>query len=211
MGIKVEKATPEDAPALTRIGHHAFENDVFQRKAIRFDGANAAQTEEYWTWRIGRMRARLAKSDAHWHKAVDTDTGEIVGFTGIIEPNNAEIDEAFNAQHKDHLPEIVDGPLFAEHAAKMSTTKERLLGDRNDFWYVPAMSVHPRHQRRGVGQALLAANLVLTDAAGSDIYLEAMPAAVKLYQSAGFEVIGALPAILDGLEHPVMLRRYKPT
>lgn len=54
------------------------------------------------------------------------------------------------------------------------------------------MVVSPLHQRRGIGKLLLQRALAEADAFGQDIYLEAMPAAVKLYLAAGFVVLDTI-------------------
>lgn len=61
-------------------------------------------------------------------------------------------------------------------------------------WFLQAMGVQPRGQRRGIGAALITPALALADAAGLPCYLQTSdPANVGYYQRFGFEV--SQPAI----------------
>jgi ribosomal protein S18 acetylase RimI-like enzyme len=61
-------------------------------------------------------------------------------------------------------------------------------------WYLQALGVHPRAQRRGVGGQLMAGALQLADAAGLPCHLHTSdPANVDYYRRFGFEV--SQPAI----------------
>ncbi|MPZ86703.1 MAG: GNAT family N-acetyltransferase [Nitriliruptorales bacterium] len=61
-------------------------------------------------------------------------------------------------------------------------------------WYLQAMGVHPRAQRRGVGQRLLTSTLALADEAGLPCHLHTSdPANVDYYRRFGFQV--SRPAI----------------
>jgi GNAT superfamily N-acetyltransferase len=52
------------------------------------------------------------------------------------------------------------------------------------------MMVDPDHQRKGIGQKLLQWGLDLADKQKMVCWLYARPAAVRLYESAGFKVMG---------------------
>lgn len=69
------------------------------------------------------------------------------------------------------------------------------------------MVVHPNHQGRGIGRKLLDAICELADRAGQDIYLEASEPGKRLYEKAGFVVLGE-KTFLEGVAPvPAMLRR----
>lgn len=56
-------------------------------------------------------------------------------------------------------------------------------------WYLQAMGVHPRAQRRGVGSRLMAPALAMADSAGLPCYLQTSDRAnVDYYRRHGFEV-----------------------
>jgi len=61
------------------------------------------------------------------------------------------------------------------------------------------LATHPDHRGRGVGQALLAANLASWDRAGVPSYLESTnPANDHRYARAGFRSIGGFETVVDG-------------
>jgi ribosomal protein S18 acetylase RimI-like enzyme len=56
-------------------------------------------------------------------------------------------------------------------------------------WYLQAMSVHPRAQRRGVGTRLMTPALALADETNLPCYLQTSdPANIDYYRRFGFEV-----------------------
>ena len=68
------------------------------------------------------------------------------------------------------------------------------------------VAVLPAYRGRGVALTLIKRGLELVDHAGEDVFLEATPVAVKLYEQQGFARIGDLE-IPDGYHMPIMLRR----
>jgi GNAT superfamily N-acetyltransferase len=60
-------------------------------------------------------------------------------------------------------------------------------------WYLAVLGTDPRHQRRGIGSALLAPILARCDAERVPAYLESSrPANVPFYERHGFRVVGEL-------------------
>jgi ribosomal protein S18 acetylase RimI-like enzyme len=60
-------------------------------------------------------------------------------------------------------------------------------------WYLAVLGTDPRHQRRGVGSALLAPILARCDAERVPAYLESSkPSNVPFYERHGFRVVGEL-------------------
>lgn len=66
-------------------------------------------------------------------------------------------------------------------------------------YYLSLLGTHPAHRGRGVGMALIAANLAALDAAGMPVYLESTnPGNDERYRRAGFEQIGEFDLPMDG-------------
>ncbi len=64
------------------------------------------------------------------------------------------------------------------------------LHPRDPHWYVQTLGVHPDHQGRGVGRALLGPATALADAEGLPTYLETTnPVNLPIYRRHGFEVV----------------------
>ena len=76
-------------------------------------------------------------------------------------------------------------------------------------WYLEALGVHPRAQRRGVGTRLMAPALALADEAGLPCYLQTSdPANVDYYRRFGFEV--SQPAIEVFPDGPAYIGMTRP-
>jgi GNAT superfamily N-acetyltransferase len=76
-------------------------------------------------------------------------------------------------------------------------------------WYLQAMGIHPRAQRRGVGTRLMEPGLTLADEAGLPCYLQTSdPANVGYYQRFGFEVVQ--PAIEPFPAGPTYIGMNRP-
>jgi ribosomal protein S18 acetylase RimI-like enzyme len=76
-------------------------------------------------------------------------------------------------------------------------------------WYLQAMGVHPRVQRRGAGSRLMAAGIALADKDQLPCYLQTSdPANVKYYERYGFELIQ--PAIETYPGGPTYLGMRRP-
>lgn len=79
------------------------------------------------------------------------------------------------------------------------------------------MMVHPDHQRNGVGRKLLQWGLDLADKEKMVSWLFARPAAAKMYQDAGFKVVGVAEVNVAEGDEPLdvppslaMLREPRP-
>jgi GNAT superfamily N-acetyltransferase len=83
----------------------------------------------------------------------------------------------------------------------MATLYERFDASRAplaEHYYLSLLATHPDHRGRGVGQALLGADLALWDAAGVHAYLESTnPGNDHRYMRAGFRPIGGFRAVRD--------------
>ncbi|KAL1589293.1 hypothetical protein WHR41_02294 [Cladosporium halotolerans] len=209
MSITILPALPTEAATITPIGVLAFANDVFNARLAKPNGT-PAQHEEYLQWRIRRNERRMAKPGGTWFKAVDAETGEVVGCTGVQAPGPEEGEGEANGEVQEAEPEIFNGEFMREWHEAMEKVRKECMGERQDYWYVVSMVVHPDRQGKGIGKRLLEKDCELADAAGQDIYLEASPAGKKLYLNAGFEVIGE-KSMLDGAAAvTAMLRKARP-
>jgi GNAT superfamily N-acetyltransferase len=73
--------------------------------------------------------------------------------------------------------------------------------------YLSLLATHPDHRGRGVGQALLAADLSEWDALGIPTYLESTnPTNDHRYARAGYAPIGGFDVVLDGARVTSMWR-----
>jgi GNAT superfamily N-acetyltransferase len=78
---------------------------------------------------------------------------------------------------------------------------------RADHAYLSLLATNPEHRGRGIGQALLAADLAAWDAARLPTYLESSnPVNDHRYERAGFRPIGGFHAVRDGAPLTMMWR-----
>jgi hypothetical protein len=70
----------------------------------------------------------MQRRGAHWFKAVDTTTGESVGFAGVVAPQSEE------SKWNGKLSETMDEKWFGIYMSAVGGKKESLLGGREDVW-----------------------------------------------------------------------------
>jgi ribosomal protein S18 acetylase RimI-like enzyme len=101
---------------------------------------------------------------------------------------------------------LVAGGAFLAFARVGTTLEQAHPADRG--WYLQALGVHPRAQRRGVGRVLLAPVLALADEAGLACHLHtADPTNIGYYRRFGFEIIEpALQVFPKGPSYTSMTR-----
>ena len=184
-------ATDADVDAVADTIRLAFLDDPVWGPALeRPDGATD-HLDAFWRLYVeGAMRfstvfvsgeaGGVAQATAVW-----TPPGE----TELSEEQDAELSvlirETFPADLATQLFDLYD--RFAE--AHPHETSHAYLG---------LLATHPEHRGQGIGQQLLAANLVEWDSRGIPSYLESTnPANLHRYRRAGFEAIGQFSAVLD--------------
>jgi hypothetical protein len=70
----------------------------------------------------------MQRRGAHWFKAVDTSTGESVGFAGVVAPQSEE------SKWDGKLSETMDEKWFEIYMGAVGGKKESLLEGREDVW-----------------------------------------------------------------------------
>ena len=73
----------------------------------------------------------------------------------------------------------------------IAESKQRFLGanHRLNTWYLDILAVHPHHQRKGIGSALLDWGLEQARANGERVYLESTDVGKPFYIARGFEEV----------------------
>jgi len=112
---------------------------------------------------------------------------------------------------EDGLHALVERSLDPGALADLPELDRRFMAARAsvpaEHAYLSLLATHPEHRGRGVGQALLAADLAAWDAAGLPAYLESSnPANDHRYARAGFRPIGGFQAVRDGAPLTMMWR-----
>lgn len=108
-----------------------------------------------------------------------------------------------------------DPTLLNKFFAKMNRTREETMKGKS-YWFLKLLTIHPEHQRKGVGSTLVNWGTQRADKEQIQAWLESSPMGKGAYLKAGFKVLGSdqieEPRAKRGyVEWPYMLYEPKPT
>jgi hypothetical protein len=136
MAIKIIPADHNDAPRLVPVGIRAFKNDEIHSRLENLEGLTPAELDAHMQWRIARNVRRMAGPHDHWFQAIDTETGEPVGFTGVLAPEKGKVKGLISSDVATEL--AMPACINKEVHDMVGETSERLrkeyMGDRDDYW-----------------------------------------------------------------------------
>ena len=189
-------ATTADIDVVTKTVQLAFATDPIWGPALSRPDGRTDHLERYWrlfvTGSVDQGGAYLA------------DDGAAVSIW--VMPGGSEL----SAAGVEALEALLDEALEPEDDAAIHALYERFEASRDPLgphYYLSLLATHPDHRGRGVGQALLAADLCEWDRAGVPAYLESTnPANDHRYVRAGFRPIGGFEAVKDGAPVTAMWR-----
>jgi ribosomal protein S18 acetylase RimI-like enzyme len=177
MPASIQAATDFDANQLVATAVLAFGSDPIVRWGI-------ADPHQYLTRYPDVVRVFSSKAIQN-HTAYYADA-----FAGValwLPPGVSFDAQALVGALQSAVPEALQGDAFAV-LEQMGN-----YHPKEPHWYLPLMGVEPRHQRQGVGSALMKHALVECDRDRSLAYLEASsPENLALYERHGFEVLGTI-------------------
>jgi hypothetical protein len=134
MAVKIIPADHNDAPRLVPIGVRAFKNDELHSRLENLEGLTAAELDEHMQWRIARNVRRMAGPDDHWYQAIDTETGEPLGFTGIMAPEKGKKKGLLDADTGMELPACINREVHKMVGEVSGQLRKQHMGDRDDYW-----------------------------------------------------------------------------
>jgi GNAT superfamily N-acetyltransferase len=145
------------------------------------------------------MAATARDAAAHGRSLVAQDDAGMLGVALWMPPGTFPLTAGRKAR-------MVPALLSTARAAPGSFAAFARLGTqleqahpRRACWYLLALGVHPRAQRRGVGRRLMTPVLALADGAGLPVYLQTSdPANVDYYERFGFELTQPAIPVLGG-------------
>ena len=175
----------------------------------------AFATDPVWSVALARADGRTEHHEPYWRLFVDGAArhGTVFLFDGgaavsvWLPPGASELTPEQEAALDRLLDEALDEP--ARDA--MHRLYERFEASRAavpaHHAYLSLLATHPELRGRGVGQALLAADLAAWDARGIPAYLESTnPGNDHRYVRAGFSPIGGFRAVRDDAQITAMWR-----
>ncbi|SPQ25301.1 be2271e8-e575-4727-9cea-0151190e28ca [Thermothielavioides terrestris] len=208
-GFTITQVTVADGPALAATNIPAFWADPHWRLDWRH------RTLEYHISQVALRYPRTLlrnRTTARHQKAVDTATGEILGYARwtIPEPY-ATVNTAGDHQGDGSpaWPEAQVPAVSAEEEAEISRVADTAVWDpdstsdplqdaireikdellaRKPYMILDYLAVHPKHQRRGIATALVRSGMQQAEKLGLDIFVHAMKPGVPVYQRLGFRL-----------------------
>jgi GNAT superfamily N-acetyltransferase len=185
--VHTRSATTRDVDVVTRCITLAFATDPVWEPALRRSDGRTDHHEPYWR--------RFVAAAVDQRTAFMTEGGEAVAVW--VPPGGDELPPA----GVEALDRFLDETLDAAAVAAMHTLYERFEASHaplDPHYYLSLLATHPDHRGRGIGQALMAANLAAWDDAGVPAYLESTnPANDHRYERAGFRSIGRFETVVD--------------
>jgi GNAT superfamily N-acetyltransferase len=195
--------TEADVDAVTDTIRLAFMDDPVWGPCLVLPDGGTDHLDPFWRLYVeGGMRFSTAFV-----------TGEIGGIAEAITvwtpPGETELSDA----QEEELTQLVRDTFPPELTARMFELFDRFEAAHprgTPHAYLGLLATHPDYRGRGIGQQLLAANLVDWDARGVPSYLESTnPANLHRYRRAGFEPAGTFDAVLDDAVITTMWREAK--
>lgn len=158
--------------------------------------------------------SNLERKNMVFVKAVDINTGAIVGYGGWIfknfqqdlvpwiQPADAKPEEEQEKNKVPKEPEAEREPdsidrLHAMEDEDMQYFLHKLIPVSDPCMIVMGVAVAPAHQSRGVGSALLQHGNAIADRRGLPIWVHSSHQAVEAYGKSGFEPVRTLDVDLD--------------
>jgi len=195
--MDVRRATAADAETLTECIALAFAEDPIWSIALRRGDGRTDHVRPYWQ---ASVEAAL-----RFETVFVADEGAAVAVW--IPPG----EEEFSDDQATAIDVLVERSLDPRSYRAIHELYDRFSASRagapGPHAYLSLLATHPAHRGRGIGQALLAANLTTFDAKGTPAYLESTnPANDHRYERAGFRRIGGFGAVLDDARVTAMWR-----
>lgn len=215
ISISVQPLNYADIPSCAHITASAFSKDphtiVKQLGGSPFD--------MYYISRSGFL-ATLHRKTYIYVKAVDEETGEIVGhagwgFRGVeeelipwkgpedekpVEEEQVESQSSVDEQQRSYSETRKEDQIERLHAledADMQDWMSVLMPPGTSCMYILGLIISPAHQSRGVGSALIQYGNAIADQLGLFTWVHSSDQAWKAYRKFGFEVVGDLDVDLD--------------
>ncbi|KAE8133671.1 acyl-CoA N-acyltransferase [Aspergillus pseudotamarii] len=139
-------------------------------------------------------------------KAVDTTTGDVVGFAQWKLPSTEfpPSGENVEKQKKVEWPTSGDNALCAKHFKAIDKKEHEFMGSIPHY-SLDMLATHPKFGGRGIGSQLLGWGLEEADVERTPTFLTATVAGKPLYEKKGFQVVGS-NEITEGFVQIYMVR-----
>ncbi|KAH6699996.1 acetyltransferas-like protein [Leptodontidium sp. MPI-SDFR-AT-0119] len=203
MPYQVHPVIPIDAPGLANTMMSAFHTDQHWR--LLWGSKPLPEIINDCTARLP-WNLITSRSVKRHLKVVDTDTGEIVGYSRYILPENCEEMHWLEAQVRELSAEErvafeerwksvtenwkmrgLNYKHLEEFGPELERVEEGIMKEGGPYVSVDYMTTHPSHQRKGVASLMLEEALRNIDEAGLKAIVMSHSAGRKMYEDHGFE------------------------
>lgn len=180
--------TEADIPALTTIGALTFLND----RHTQFKAAHPTNPYDHAAGVPSGIRQRLnVPRNTLFVKAVDSATGEILGSVvwasrgfplnpdAAAAPATAKVDPKTQDKNRIGTDYVVDESPELDAVARLgertnghfAAFQRKMMPEGSRCMFIAGINVHPLHQRRGVGRALVEVGTERADLEGGMLFL----------------------------------------
>ncbi|KAI0836781.1 acyl-CoA N-acyltransferase [Hypoxylon sp. FL0890] len=202
---EVEVSDAEDIARYVQVP--AMQNGPLYRTMFPLsDTMTEEQRNEVIRWYADMLEDAFQDRWENFLKASSTD-GTPIGFCGwtVIERNrkqfegkNDQVDEQLkkeNQKKESWIPEVIDVDCWTSLSGALGKERDRVLGGLDNICRLTFMAVDPKHQRQGIGSAMMQRICEETDQHGRCAYVLAAPEGVRLYTKFGFEIVGRVETL----------------
>lgn len=135
MAIDIVLATGSDVGPLTIAGLQAFADDPLNKALEKVSELNPTERSTHLQWRTQYNLRRMTGPGKFWFKAVDSATGNLVGYVGMLAPKETrpEVPSDTDGSHAE-VPANVDVELLAVFERKCEEMQKRHMAGRDDYW-----------------------------------------------------------------------------
>jgi ribosomal protein S18 acetylase RimI-like enzyme len=178
--VGIRPLAPDELDRACAVIGLAFADNPSTLATVRGDGRRAERTMR----RVVRV-AKLTRPASH--VLVADQSGEVVGVLNATPWPRCQLSVAQRLRMAPALARALATALPS--AAKMMVARAR-HDPGTAHWHIGPIAVHPEHQGKGVGTALLGAFCAETEATGLPAFLETdVDRNVALYHKVGFEIV----------------------
>jgi ribosomal protein S18 acetylase RimI-like enzyme len=158
------------------------------------------------------MAATARDAALHMHALIALDADGVLGVALWSPPGTFPFSGGRKARMAPALIRIAfSAPASFRDFVRIGTALEK-AHPVEPAWYLQALGVHPRAQRRGIGKLLMAPGLALADGSGLPCYLQTSdPANIDYYRRFGFDLVQPrIQVFRDGPAYLGMRRPPRP-
>ncbi|KAF3937752.1 hypothetical protein ABW19_dt0204056 [Dactylella cylindrospora] len=149
-----------------------------------------------------RHEKDLSNQNIYFHIIRDEDDHPVGTAKWEIQHSDMTLDQFLDVEHQKKkvreaalsnlLTEDVNFEAYYDYLDSLSQSRSEIFQGKAHI-YFHVLTVHPDHQRKGVGMAGIQWGIEKADKLGLPIYLEGSPVGKDLYKKVGFEIRKKFP------------------